>query len=148
MALSFCFSAMKKAPVYTTKATSRLGHPSAGPFLQPHLHWCGQCTARTPPLSSRSEHRCKEALHLDFFQAKKINIILFFHYILYLRKLSSPSHLVQSSPRITPTCLELVEQQLEDLWGRHRAVYPDIGDGAICRCEHRCLRGTTFISPP
>lgn len=34
------------------------------------------------------------------------------------------------------TCLEFVEQKLQDLWGGHGAVDADVGDGAVGRREH------------
>lgn len=43
------------------------------------------------------------------------------------------------------TYLEFIEQQFEDLGGRHRAVYPDVGDGAVRRREHGRLRGAKSI---
>lgn len=51
---------------------------------------------------------------------------------------AAPAPPLQGQPA-EGTCLEFVEQQLQDLGGGHGAVDADVGDGAVGWREHRCL---------
>lgn len=56
---------------------------------------------------------------------------------------------VQSNPGALGGCylsyLEFIEQQFEHLGSCHRAVYPDVGGGAVRRREHGRLWGPNSI---